>query len=135
MPSQDSVLAQCASKVHNNRLASAVFTITNRPSPKPMQSKLNPTPAIKALLVPLPEIPKSVSAIPAASISLDKLLEKRICTSGKYREKVAVKLLDLAIELNKVSKKLFSIRPCQILVNCINDEVEIILRREFGNSA
>jgi hypothetical protein len=123
LPPQESTFGHCptTSKIQNNRLASAVFTITNKPLPKPLQSKLNPTPAIKALLIPLPDIPKSVSATPAASITLDKLLEKRICTSGKYRERVTVKLLDLAIELNKVSKKLFSIRPCQILVNYSND--------------
>jgi serine/threonine protein kinase len=57
-----------------------------------------------------------------------------MCTSEAYKEKVSLKLLDLAIELNKVSKKLFSLKPCHMLVNYSNGEVEIILRREFGNS-
>jgi hypothetical protein len=134
---QDSGFGHCptSSRIQNCRLASAVFSIASKPAPKAVQLKLSTTPAMKALLTPLPDIPKSVSATPAQSITLDKLLEKRICSSGSYREKVAVTLLELAIELNRVSKKLFSLRPAQVLVNCVGEEVEIILRREFGSSA
>lgn len=77
---------------------------------------------MKALMTPLPEIPNS-SPTPTASITLDKLLEKRLCTSDTYKNKVTLKLLELGIELNKVSKKLFSLKPCQVLVNYSNGEV------------
>ncbi len=34
----------------------------------------------------------------------------------------------------KVSKKLFSLEPAQIIVTITSNQVEVILRREFGNS-
>lgn len=134
--SQESGFACTKSKLHNCQLISSVFTITNKPSlaNKPPPTKLT-TPAIKALLIPLPEIPKSTAATPLPSVTLDQLLLKRICAAGQYREKVALRLVELAMELNKFSKKLFSLKPCQMLVNWAGGAVEVILRREFGNSA
>jgi hypothetical protein len=70
------------SKIQNCELTSSVFTITN----KPAIARLASTPAIKALFTPLPEIPRNNQpSSPASSITLDKLIEKRICTTGKYR--------------------------------------------------
>lgn len=129
---QESILCNSViaiSRLNQCRLASAVISITTKPTISKPHTKPTP-PAIKALLTPLPEIPKSVPiSTPPSSITLDQLLLKRICAGSNYREKVACKLLDLAIELNKVSKRLFTLKPSQVLINWSNEEVDIVLRR------
>ena len=48
---------------------------------------------------------------------LDKMIVKHKFMSDHQKKDLTFKLLNLGIELVKVSKKLFSLKPSQILVN------------------
>lgn len=66
------------SKLNHFQINSSVISITNKPA---KQSKNS---VIKALVASIPEIQMS-SPVPAISITLDKLLEKKLCTSDTYK--------------------------------------------------
>jgi len=90
------------------RIKQGVFFFINRPH--------------KNTVAPLP--PLLLNPPTPISLTLDKLLHKKSLLSNPViRSKLVFKLFDLGIELVKVSKKLFSLKPCQMLVNNIEGEM------------
>jgi hypothetical protein len=87
----------------------------------------------RKIMAPLPPIP-SMSTLPA-EMTLDKLLYRRSWWTTEIKAKFALKLLDLCLELVKVSRKFFSLKPCQMVVSGLEGEIEIIVRRDFGNTS
>lgn len=81
----------------------------------------------KKIMAPLPPIP-TVSALPA-SLTLDKLLLRRGWWRPEVKVKFILKLVDLCLELVKVSRKLFSLKPCQMMVSGLEGDIEIVVRR------
>lgn len=85
-------------------IASSVISHTSKPT--------------KAPIAPLP--PLALSQPAPTSLTLDKLLtRKSLIASLPAKRTLALKLMDLGLELFKFSKKLFSLKPYQMLVNNI----------------
>ena len=76
----------------------------------------------KAMLAPLPPIPGAVTPLPI-SLTLDKLLLKRMWWTSEMKIRFIMKLIDLCIELVKVNRKLFNLKPCQMLVSGFHSEI------------
>ena len=84
----------------NIALASKVFSFISRPP------KFLP----KSILAPLPTL--SAVAEKPSSTTLDKLLLKKSWWTSDFKTKFICKLFSLCIELVKVTRKLFSLKPC-----------------------
>jgi hypothetical protein len=81
----------------------------------------------KRITAPLPPIP--IPTVFPASLTLDKLLLRRSWWRPETKARFLLKLIDLCLELVKVSRKLFSLKPCQMMVSGLEGEIEIVVRR------
>lgn len=75
----------------------------------------------KSIINPLPQIPNP-SVIPS-TMTLDKLLSRKSWGSTELKNTFVLKLFNLSIELVKVTRKLFSLRPCQMVVSGLDSNL------------
>ena len=110
-------MSETPSKINKKiELASKVISFMSRPS------KFLP----KAIIAPLPALPTKTEK--PSSTTLDKLLLRKNWWTPEFKTKFITKLFSLCIELIKVTRKLFSLKPSEMVVSGENN-VEIVIRR------
>jgi hypothetical protein len=85
------------------------------------------------MITPLPTLP--VPSEKLASATLDKLLLRKSWWTVDTKKIVILKLFGLSLELVKVNRKLFSLKPSQIMLSGLDSSIEIVVRREYGNNS